>query len=66
MNEVMMILAFAQTVTEMIAAGKTTGARLRDILQQEGATPEQLATLDARLTAAISAREAERGGDPTQ
>lgn len=42
--------------------GVTTLARVRGFLRSEGATDEQLAELDARLTSAIERREAEHGG----
>lgn len=62
------ILALAVTLQNVIVQTSATVKRLRDIAEQEGATPEQLAELDGRLTDAIARREAERaaaGPGPT-
>lgn len=54
------IIGYLQLAAQLIEAGKTSVAALRGWLVQEGATPEQLADMDARLSSAIAAREAER------
>lgn len=59
MNEASVILAYLQLAAALIESGKSSVAKLRGFLVQEGATPEQLADLDARLTAAITRRESE-------
>lgn len=46
----------------LIETGVTTLARVRGFLRSEGATDEQLAELDARLTSAIERRKAEHDG----
>lgn len=55
------MLGYMQMILELVTSGRTTWAKLRAFLQQEGATNEELAALDARLSTAIDAREAEHG-----
>lgn len=56
------IFAFLNILGSLIQTGRTTITRLRDILAKEGATPEELASMDAALSEAIAAREQELGG----
>lgn len=56
--QVMQLLALASTIAGMIERGAVSFARLREILAAEGATPSELAALDADLSARIADREA--------
>jgi hypothetical protein len=58
---VLAFMALIQLLAQLVHSGKTTYGRVRDILAQEGATPEQLARLDAQLSDEIARREAEHG-----
>lgn len=57
-------MALANVLAELISQGRTTYTKIRGFLQQEGATPEQLAYLDARLTHAIEERERQQAQRP--
>lgn len=63
-NQLVQILAIAQILGQLVLTGKTTIQAVVGFLKQQGATPEQLATLDVRLTGAIDAREAEKAARP--
>ena len=54
------LLAIANVLVPLIETGVTSFTRIRGFLRAEGATDEQLAALDGRLTEAIARREAER------
>jgi len=45
----------------LVNSGQVIGSTIRAWFVSAGATDEQLADLDARLTSAIAAREAEHG-----
>ena len=57
--DLVVVLGITQAVAAMINKGAMTVAKFRELLVREGATAEDLAGLDARLSAAIQAREAE-------
>lgn len=60
LDQINAVLAALPVFLSLLDTGKTTVLRLRGFLAAEGATPAQLADMDARLSAAIAAREAER------
>lgn len=62
---VMAFMAFMQLFASLLSSGRTTYEKVRSLLEKEGATPEELADLDVRLSGAIAAREAEHGAGPT-
>lgn len=64
MNELNGILAIVGIVGQLLFDGRTTYDRIKGALATLGATPEELAALDVRLTDAIAAREAEHGKLP--
>lgn len=58
------LLAAMQLVANLLNSGRTAWSRLREFLQKEGATPEELAAIDAKLTTAIAEDEAELARTP--
>ena len=54
------LFALFNLLSSLLASGRTTYDRLRALLKAEGATAEELAELDARLSDAIARREAEQ------
>lgn len=50
------ILTIADIMMRLVDTGATTVERLREIVKNEGATPEELAGLDQRLSDAIARR----------
>jgi hypothetical protein len=50
-------LAIIQVLGSLLASGRTTYERIRELLKKEGATDLELGEMDLRLTAAIDARE---------
>lgn len=59
MNDVQTALAFAGIIMRLVQDGAVTVRRLREIAAEAGATPEELADLDRRLSDAIARREKE-------
>ena len=59
LHNVATVLALSEVFLRLLAQGSTTVQRLRDIAATEGATPEELAAMDKKLSDAISRREAE-------
>lgn len=55
-------LALVNVLGSLFQSGRTTFDRIKAALKAEGATDEELATLDAALSEEIAAREAERSG----
>lgn len=53
------IISLATALQTVVVQATGTMQRLRQIAEQEGATPAQLAELDGRLSSAIGSREAE-------
>ena len=63
LTNVAAVLALGEVLLRLIASGAITIGRLREIAATEGATPEELAQMDQRLSAAIARREAEIRSD---
>ena len=59
-GELMAFLALMNLFGSLLQSGRTTVARLKDVLRKEGASDAELDALDDRLTAEIERREAER------
>jgi len=59
-TQLVQILAIAQILGQLVLTGKTTIQAIAGFLKQQGATPDQLAAIDVRLTGAIDVREAEK------
>ena len=60
LHNIATVLALSEVFLRLLAQGGTTVQRLREIAVSEGATLEELAAMDARLSDAIARREAER------
>lgn len=59
LRDVQAVLTFAGVMLRLLESGTVTVWRLREIAATAGATPEELANLDQRLSDAIARREAE-------
>lgn len=57
--EVPPIFAVFSMLVQLVAQGRIAVGRVREFLEKEGATPEELASLDAKLTLAEAERVAE-------
>lgn len=60
------ILGYLSLAAQLIEAGQMTVEKLKQWLRSEGVSQEQLDAMDARLTTAIEAREAEKPVDPIE
>lgn len=61
-TDISAVLGFAGIAMRLINEGAMTVKRLREIAAAEGATPEELADLDKRLSAAIARRSGSPNG----
>ena len=59
------VFGLFQIFLRLADQGLLTLERLKAIAAEAGATPEELADLDQRLSAAIARRQADLGGDDT-
>lgn len=57
-TDIQMAFTLAGLVMRLVEQGALTGTKLRAIFAEAGATPEELADLDRRLSDAIARREA--------
>ena len=65
LDNVAAVVSLIEVFLRLIASGATTVERIREIAAEAGATPEELAQMDQRLSDAIARRKSEIEGSST-